>query len=230
MSPLRMGRGAGLGRVRNFPEPWRRPARPPAAHTHPRLPRRKPLGVPLSPCPPQPPSPARGRGGRPGAPAGDVGVRPSSCPLPPCAPPPGPDLRGGCWGCSAGPEGQGRGRDSGRARAGPAAPPPAARLRGWVGLLPWGAAAQLGCTPGFAHEKYITEKYRIWMKGGEAQRVTAPLSLSPPAGSRGLWEGLLRWHLRKFLLRDGCRLPELSGAAHLALVGGPRSHGGFVNF
>lgn len=44
------------------------------------------------------------------------------------------------------------------------------------------------------------------MKGGEAEHVTAPLSLSPPAGSRGLWEGLLRWHLRKFLLRDGCRL------------------------
>ena len=47
------------------------------------------------------------------------------------------------------------------------------------------------------------------MKGGEAERVTAPLSLSPPAGSRGLWEGLLRWHLRKFLLRDGCRLQNL---------------------
>lgn len=72
-----------------------------------------------------------------------------------------------------------------------------------VGLLPWRAAAQLGRTPGSAHEKYITEKYRIWMKGGEAECVTAPLSLSPPAGSRGQWEGLLRWHLRKFLLRDG---------------------------
>lgn len=47
------------------------------------------------------------------------------------------------------------------------------------------------------------------MKGREAERVTAPLSLSPPAGSRGLWEGLLRWHLRKFLLRDGCRLQNL---------------------
>lgn len=41
------------------------------------------------------------------------------------------------------------------------------------------------------------------MKGGEADRATAPLSLSPPAGPRGLWEGLLRWHLRKFLLQDG---------------------------
>lgn len=29
----------------------------------------------------------------------------------------------------------------------------------------------------------------MWRKGGEAERAPAPLSLSPPAGSRGLWEG-----------------------------------------
>lgn len=72
--------------------------------------------------------------------------------------------------------------------------------------------------PRVSDEKYITEKYPIWMKGGEARRVPAPLSLSPPAGSRGLWEGLLRWHLRKFLLRDGCRLQNLVERANAPLL------------
>lgn len=38
-------------------------------------------------------------------------------------------------------------------------------------------------------EKYITEKYRIWMKGREAEQDTVSLSLSPPAGALGRWEG-----------------------------------------
>lgn len=38
-------------------------------------------------------------------------------------------------------------------------------------------------------EKYITEKYRIWMKGLEAEQDAVPLSLSPPAVVLGRWEG-----------------------------------------
>lgn len=69
-----------------------------------------------------------------------------------------------------------------------AAPPPATNyvVRAAAGSS---ARVQLGRIPGSVDEKYITEKYRIWMKGGEAKWAAVPLSLSPPAGVRGLWEG-----------------------------------------
>lgn len=63
------------------------------------------------------------------------------------------------------------------------------------------------------HEKSITEKYRIWRKGGEAERAPAPLSLSPPAGSRGLWEGRAEVASAKVPPAGRCRLPEL-GETH----------------
>lgn len=170
-----------------------------------RVPRRRlcaahrPAEQPPNPSPgpaPSARSPLRWGGGRPGPRSVTLAAGP--CPLPPPAPAgaPLPPARP-----------NGVGRDGGLSRRassavgldGTAARVPGrpgltstcCRLRGRPGpaaLL--GAGAQLGCAPGSTDEKCITEKYRIWMKGGEAQRVAAPLSLSPPAGSRGLWEGL----------------------------------------
>lgn len=65
--------------------------------------------------------------------------------------------------------------------------------------------------PRVPNEKYITEKYRIWMEGEEAERAPAPLSLSPPAGSRGLWEGRAEVASAKVPPAGWCRLPELGG-------------------
>lgn len=66
-------------------------------------------------------------------------------------------------------------------------PPPAAS--GYVVTGGLQAQVLLGCAPGSMGEKYITEKYRIWMKGLEAEQDAVPLSLSPPAGALGRWEG-----------------------------------------
>lgn len=70
-------------------------------------------------------------------------------------------------------------------RAGPA---PVYVFGGGESCSPWAWSATWTC-PRVVDEKYITEKYRIWMKGWEAEGVAVPLSLSPPAGPRGLWEG-----------------------------------------
>lgn len=132
----------------------------------------------------------RGGGGeRPGQ-VGDVGNRagPSPAPLPPSSAAralravdrtwvSGALVRAASWDLHPGPLCPARCR---------AAPPPAASGYVVTGGLP---AQVLGCAPGSMGEKYITEKYRIWMKGWEAEQDTVPLSLSPPAGALGRWEG-----------------------------------------
>ncbi|XP_032211364.1 proline-rich transmembrane protein 1-like [Mustela erminea] len=151
-----MGRGAGLGRVRNFPESLA-PARAPPPHAHTRASRGgNPSGSRFlrTPAPRQPPSPVRGRGGRPGARAGDVGVRPRSCSLhpPPPHPPPARDGRGGAGGAVRVPKG----------RAGPGTVAGPVQAQPHLHLLPvyvvGGPAPLEGCRTTWTHPRVRARK------------------------------------------------------------------------
>lgn len=95
----------------------------------------------------------------------------------------------------------------------PAAPPPAA----WSGQgpLPSSGWSTTWMRPRVPDENHITEKYRIWMESREAERAPAPLSVSPPAGSRGLWEGRAEVASAKVPPAGWCRLAEV-GETHAA--------------
>lgn len=106
-------------------------------------------------------------------------------------------------------------------RAGSAVPPPATNLGGASGPR-FFSPVQLGRIPGSTDEKYITEKYRIWMKGQEAEWAAVPLSLSPPAGARGLWEG--RAEVASAKVPPQARLSASQSSGPLCTLGRAPSH------
>lgn len=133
---------------------------------------------------------------------------------PPSAPTdPLPGVQRGVTGiCPAG-EPRGSGEGERRGAGTPAAPPPAA----WSGQgpLPSSGWSTTWMRPRVPDENHITEKYRIWMESREAERAPAPLSVSPPAGSRGLWEGRAEVASAKVPPAGWCRLAEV-GETHAA--------------